>query len=73
MQLSAGNIAVIGASGLRAEINTLDPSGQGLGTAHSSFTGRALWWLLPLVVLAFVAALLVHGWRVYKRQGGDGF
>jgi len=28
---------------------------------------------LPLVVLAFVAGLLVHGWRVYKRQGGDGF
>jgi len=65
---------VIGASGLRAEINTQDPSGQGLGRpAHSSFTGRAMWWLLPLVVLAFVVGLLVHGWRVYKRQGGDGF
>jgi hypothetical protein len=74
MQLSAGNIAVIGAGGLRAEINTLDPSGQGLARpSHGSFAGRALWWLLPLAVLAFVAALLVHGWRVYRRQGGDAF
>jgi hypothetical protein len=72
MQLSAGNIAVIGANGLRAEINTLDPSGQGMGrTPHASFGARMLWWLLPLAALAFVAAALVHGWRVYKRHGRD--
>jgi hypothetical protein len=72
MQLSAGNVAVLGANGLRAEINTVDPSGQGMGRApHASLGSRALWWLVPLAVLAFIAALLVHGWRVYKRQGGD--
>jgi hypothetical protein len=69
LQLSAGNIAVIGASGLRAEINTLDPSGQGLNrTPHVSWASRAWWWLLALPVLGLVAALFVYGQRVQKRR-----
>jgi hypothetical protein len=71
MQLSAGNVAVIGANGLRAELNTIDPSGQGMSRApHASWTARALWWSLPLIVLALVAALSVYGWRIHKRRAG---
>ncbi|HWP13353.1 MAG TPA: hypothetical protein VNN06_16145, partial [Ramlibacter sp.] len=73
MQLSGGNIAVIGVSGLRAELNTVDPSGQGMAReARPSLTDRSFWWLLPLVVLAFLAALLVYARRVYRRKNGHG-
>jgi hypothetical protein len=71
MQLSAGNIAVIGVNGLRAEINTLDPSGQGLGRApRPSFASRVSHWLAPLAAFAFLAVLFGQGWRIYKRRGG---
>jgi hypothetical protein len=73
MQLSGGNIAVIGMSGLRAELNTLDPSGQGMSRAAlPSLTERSFWWLLPLLVVGFVAALLAYAYRVHKRKNGDG-
>jgi type VI protein secretion system component VasF len=56
---------------LRAELNTIDPSGQGMSRApHASWTARALWWSLPLIVLALVAALSVYGWRIHKRRAG---
>ncbi|HXE48157.1 MAG TPA: cellulose synthase [Ramlibacter sp.] len=72
LQLSAGNIAVIGMNGLRAELNTLDPSGQGMAReARPSLTDRSFWWLLPLLVLAFVGALLAYGYRVYRRKNGN--
>ena len=72
MQLSAGNIAVIGAAGLRAEINTLDPSGQGMGRApRPSLTARVLGWLLPSAGALVAAALLVQGWRAWRRRRGN--
>ena len=71
LQLSGGNIAVIGMNGLRAELNTLDPSGQGMAReARPSLTDRSFWWLLPLLVLAFVGALLAYSYRVYQRKNG---
>src|SRR6185369_4451295 len=72
LQLSAGNIAVIGMNGLRAELNTLDPSGQGMAReARPSLTDRRWWWLLPLLVLAFAGVLLAYGYRVYRRKNGN--
>ena len=72
LQLSGGNIAVIGMNGLRAELNTLDPSGQGMAReARPSLTDRSFWWLLPLLVLAFVGALLAYAYRVYQRKNGN--
>jgi hypothetical protein len=72
LQLSGGNIAVIGMSGLRAELNTLDPSGQGMAReARPSLTDRGFWWLLPLLVVAFVGALLAYAYRVHKRRNGN--
>lgn len=69
MRLSGGNIAVIGMSGLRAELNTIDPSGQGMSReARPALTERSFWWLLPLVLVAFVGALLAYAWRVHWRE-----
>lgn len=74
MQLSQGNIAVIGVSGLRAEINTVDPSGQALvhdGRPSVAERGGYGWLLslLVVVVLAVVlAALLAWAYRVYQRR-----
>ncbi len=73
MRLSGGNIAVIGMTGLRAELNTIDPSGQGMAReSRPSLTERGYWWLLPLVVLAFIGALLGHAYRVRRRKDEDG-
>jgi hypothetical protein len=72
MQLSGGNIAVIGMNGLRAEVNTLDPSGEGMAReARPSLTDRGWWWVLPLLVLAFVAVLLACAWRLDQRRKAD--
>jgi hypothetical protein len=69
MQLSGGNIAVIGTSGLRAELNTIDPSGQGMAReSRPSLNERSFWWLLPLLVLAFIAALVFYAYRLRKRR-----
>jgi hypothetical protein len=71
MQLSAGNVAVIGMGGLRAEINTIDPSGEGMTReSRPSLTDHSAWWLLPLAVLAFIGALAAYAWRTHLR--GDG-
>lgn len=73
MHLSGGNIAVIGMSGLRAELNTIDPSGQGMvREARPSLTDRRFWWLLPLLVLGFVAAVLGYAYRVHQRKNAGG-
>lgn len=72
MQLSDGNVAIIGASGLRSEVNTVDPTGQGrLREAKPSLFERSYWWLLPVVVLAFFIALLVYASRVRRRRNGS--
>jgi hypothetical protein len=69
MQLSEGNVALIGMSGLRTEVNTRDPSGQGeMRDARPSFWARTYWWLLPIVVVAFFIALLVYASRARRRR-----
>jgi hypothetical protein len=70
MQLSQGNLAVIGASGLRAEINTVDPSGQALvydGRLSTRPRGRP-WWLLSPFAMAAAAGLLAWAYRRYQRR-----
>jgi hypothetical protein len=69
MQLSNGNIAVVGATGLRAEINTIDPSGQALlREGQPSVSERSYRWLAAVLVFAVATALLVLAYRVYKRK-----
>ena len=70
--LSDGNVAVLGATGLRSEINTIDPTGQGrLREARPSFFERTYWWLLPILVVAFFIALLVYASRVRRRKSAN--
>ena len=73
MQLSQGNIAVIGASGLRAEINTVDPSGQALvrDGRFPAAAGRGHAWLLALLLLALISVLSAFGYRRYRRKRPD--
>jgi hypothetical protein len=72
MQLSDGNVALIGPTGLRTEVNTVDPTGQGrLREARPSFFERTYWWLLPILVVAFFIALLVYASRVRRRKSAN--
>jgi hypothetical protein len=69
MQLSDGNVAILGATGVRGEFNTVDPTGQGrLREARPSFFERTYWWLLPFLVVVFFIALLVYASRVRRRK-----
>ena len=70
--LSDGNVALLGATGLRSEVNTVDPTGQGrLREARPSFFERTYWWLLPILVVAFFIALLVYASRVRRRKSAN--
>jgi hypothetical protein len=73
MQLSQGNIAVLGASGLRAEIHTVDPSGQALVNDARRFGGTRgrPWWLLSPFVIAAMAALLAWTYRRIQRRRAE--
>jgi hypothetical protein len=72
IQLSDGNVAIIGATGLRSEVNTVDPTGQGrLREARPSFFERTYWWLLPILVIVFFIALLVYASRVRRRKSAS--
>jgi len=72
LQLAAGNVAVIGMGGLRAEINTIDPSGEGMTReAGPSLGDRSGWWMVALLVLAFAGALAAYAWRMHKRGKDD--
>ena len=69
MQLSEGNVAIMGNNGLRTEVNTHDPSGQlAMREARPSMFERSYWWLVPIVVVAFFIALLVYASRVRRRR-----
>jgi hypothetical protein len=69
LQLSQGNIAVLGANGLRAEINTWDPTGQALiGDARSAAPAVRRPWLLWTVVVAFLAAVAAYGVWFWRRR-----
>ena len=72
LQLSQGNVAVIGMNGLRAEINTWDPTGQAVvGEGRVAVTGARHAWALWLIVAVFLCALGAYGWRLYRRRSAD--
>lgn len=69
IQLSGGNLAIMGNNGLRTEVNTRDPSGQGaMKEAQPGLFERGYWWLAPLVLLALFVGLLVFASRMRRRK-----
>jgi hypothetical protein len=71
--LSSGNLAIMGNNGLRTEVNTNDPSGQGImREARPGLFERGYWWLLPLVLIALFVGLLVFASRMRRRRNADG-
>jgi hypothetical protein len=67
--LSGGNLAIMGNNGLRTEVNTRDPSGQGImKEARPGLFERGYWWLLPLVLVALFVGLLVFASRMRRRK-----
>ncbi|HUR90523.1 MAG TPA: cellulose synthase [Ramlibacter sp.] len=68
-QLSQGNVAVIASTGVRAEINTWDPTGQAIvGESRAALpAGRHLWALWTLV-LTFLAGVAGYGWWSWRRR-----
>jgi hypothetical protein len=72
-QLSQGNVAVIASSGLRAEINTWDPTGQAmLGEQRAMLPAGRHMWLVWALVLAFLAGVAVFGWYTWRRRAQAG-
>jgi hypothetical protein len=73
IMLSGGNVAIMGNNGLRTEVNTRDPSGQGImKEAQPGLFERGYWWLLPIVLLALFVALLVFASRMRRRKNMAG-
>lgn len=67
--LSGGNLAIMGNNGLRTEVNTNDPSGQGImKEARPGLFERGYWWLLPIVLVALFVGLLVFASRMRRRN-----
>ncbi|MCG2592766.1 hypothetical protein LZ009_08215 [Ramlibacter sp. XY19] len=67
--LSGGNLAIMGNNGLRTEVNTRDPSGQGImKEARPGLFERGYWWLLPIVLVALFVGLLVFASRMRRRN-----
>jgi hypothetical protein len=73
IMLSGGNLAIMGNNGLRTEVNTRDPSGQGImKEAQPGLFERGYWWLLPIVLLALFVGLLVFASRMRRRKSMAG-
>lgn len=73
IMLSGGNLAIMGNNGLRTEVNTRDPSGQGImKEAQPGLFERGYWWLLPIVLLALFVALLVFASRMRRSRAAAG-
>ena len=71
--LSGGNLAIMGNNGLRTEVNTHDPSGQGaMKEAQPGLFERGYWWLLPIVLVALFVGLLVFASRMRRRKAMAG-
>ncbi len=69
IMLGSGNLAIMGNNGLRTEVNTHDPSGQGpMKEAQPGLFERGYWWLLPIVILALFIGLLVFASRMRRRK-----
>jgi hypothetical protein len=73
LQLSQGNIAVIAANGLRAEINTWDPTGQAtIGESpRASLANPRRPWVLWSVVVLFLAAVAGYGVYFWRRRAAS--
>ncbi|MBC5783127.1 hypothetical protein H8N03_09245 [Ramlibacter sp. USB13] len=73
IQLSGGNLAVMGNNGLRTEVNTRDPSGQGaMKEAQPGLFERGYWWLMPIILVALFVGLLVFASRMRRRKAMSG-
>lgn len=73
IMLSGGNLAIMGNNGLRTEVNTRDPSGQGImKEAQPGLFERGYWWLLPIVLLALFVGLLVFASRMRRNRAASG-
>lgn len=73
IMLSGGNLAIMGNNGLRTEVNTRDPSGQGaMKEAQPGLFERGYWWLLPILLVALFVALLVFASRMRRRKAMSG-
>lgn len=73
IQLSSGNLAIMGNNGLRTEVNTRDPSGQGIvKEAAPGLFERGYWWLMPIVLIALFVGLLVFASRMRRRKAISG-
>jgi hypothetical protein len=73
IMLSSGNLAIMGNNGLRTEVNTRDPSGQGImKEAAPGLFERGYWWLLPIILVALFVALLVFASRMRRRRAATG-
>lgn len=69
IQLSGGNLAIMGNNGLRTEVNTRDPSGVGaVKEGQLGLFERGYWWLLPLVLIVLFVGLLVLASRMRRRD-----
>lgn len=69
LQLSSGNVAIMGNTGLRGEVNTLDPAGDGpVREGQLAFYERGYWWLAPIVLVALFVAMLVFASRARRRK-----
>jgi hypothetical protein len=70
IRLADGDVALIGASGLLREVNSADPAGRNpqAGPAGSWLLGRGYWWMLPVVLVAFMIGLLVFASRARRRR-----
>jgi len=73
IQLSGGNLAIMGNNGLRTEVNTRDPSGQGImKEAQPGLFERGYWWLMPIILVALFLGLLVFASRMRRRRAMSG-
>lgn len=73
IQLSGGNLAIMGNNGLRTEVNTRDPSGQGvMKEAQPGLFERGYWWLMPIILVALFVGLLVFASRMRRRKAASG-
>jgi hypothetical protein len=73
IMLSAGNLAIMGNSGLRTEVNTRDPSGQAaMQETRPGLFERTYWWMLPILAVALFVALLVFASRMRRRKNEAG-
>jgi len=69
MQLSGGNVAIMGNTGLRGEVNTIDPVGlEPVRQGQLAFYERGYWWLVPIAVVMLFVAILVFASRARRRR-----